>query len=172
MCGCARWRPRQGLAAPSRAGTNWLTILAGQRSAGTEGSACCVAVVAFHPTNPRPPPAPRMRVTPAPLAVAAVVLSTVLALVGAAPAAAKGVPVHVDLAGDDLCADGTAERPFRTLLGLRAAAASSPALLEAAAGLQFGPGMHDLVATNGLNITKDGFTIKGAGAGATFLTGE
>ena len=43
-----------------------------------------------------------MRVTPAPLAVAAVVLSTVLALVGAAPAAAKGVPVHVDLAGDDL----------------------------------------------------------------------
>jgi hypothetical protein len=111
--------------------------------------------------------------------------------------AAAGKPiVHIDLSGSDApgAADGSAARPFRSVAGWLASAAqpsssSSPprfphqpqaALPPVGAslgvgGIDFGPGVHDLVAAGGLVLAAAGtadapFTVRGAGEAVTTLT--
>ncbi len=83
--------------------------------------------------------------------------------------------IHVDLTSgsDDLAvADGSHARPFRTLAGWEAARSRGA---PATTGINFGPGIHDVVATGGLVLDIPGtvdapFVVSGAGAGQTVLT--
>lgn len=92
----------------------------------------------------------------------------------AAGASAAGGIVHIDLKrGSDRSskADGSAQRPFRTLGGWAARGGAT----SGAAGIHFGPGMHDLVSAGGLKLDTAGdaaapFTVTGEGPGLTQLS--
>ena len=87
---------------------------------------------------------------------------------------AAGSIVHIDVnRGSDLPseADGSAQRPFRTLAGWAAHDGST----SAASGLHFSQGMHDLVSAGGLKLDTAGdaaapFTVTGEGTGLTQLS--
>jgi len=78
--------------------------------------------------------------------------------------------VHIELSGrDDLSADGSAALPFRTLGGLQRRQRRDRTLVGK--DIKFGPGVHDLVAAGGLNLTSKGVTVSGDGLGKTVLSG-
>jgi hypothetical protein len=93
--------------------------------------------------------------------------------------------VHIDSAvgSDDSAgaADGSPERPFRSLRGWAAAAAKrahggGSAARFRPSGIKFSPGIHDLVGSGGLVLGTGGsegapFVVSGAGQGQTVLSG-
>ena len=94
-------------------------------------------------------------------------------LIGSAGSSSASL-VHIDLlTGSDEFpeTDGSAGRPFRTLAGWAARGGTAPQV----SGLNFGPGLHSLVATGGLVLATSGtadapFVVSGAGLGKTQLT--
>jgi hypothetical protein len=96
------------------------------------------------------------------------------AIVFASTAVATAV-VHIDLAGSDNSplTDGSAERPFRTVAGWKERARRTATFPRG--GIQFGPGVHDLVTSGGLQLGTAGtegapFVVSGAGVGVTQLS--
>ena len=87
----------------------------------------------------------------------------------AARAAERPAVVHIELAGSDATGDGSAGRPFRTLVGWNR-------VRHTASSIAFGPGVHSLVDAGGLALTSPGtagapVVVSGAGPGQTLLSG-
>ena len=96
-----------------------------------------------------------------------------LTLTRVAVAERSTLKLHIHLEGSDDAGDGSRSKPYRTLTATQPQLHAHARNVDVDVELAFGPGVHSLVPTNGLQLGagSSNVVVSGAGAGATVLSG-